>query len=224
MSMFLGLRSMSYLPVESMTTGGLLWFPNLTIADPYYLLPLLTSATLYLQFKFAADGANIQNVGPIAKGVMKAMPILLVPMTINFPAVTKMTSSIKLLANNVFILQAITFYWFTTNIISVAQSRFVRIGFIREKLGIPKMISWDKNTLPIKEKGFRESIRECKVTSYVVRKLYFNSKSFAAMDNWRVQADVADRRSYDEQSFREAGLDKPKRTYRFDPTQPRLKQ
>jgi len=36
---------MADLPVESMTTGGLLWFTDLTITDPYYALPLLTAAT-----------------------------------------------------------------------------------------------------------------------------------------------------------------------------------
>jgi YidC/Oxa1 family membrane protein insertase len=32
-----------------METGGALWFENLCMADPFYLLPLLTSSTLYLQ-------------------------------------------------------------------------------------------------------------------------------------------------------------------------------
>jgi len=33
----------------SMETGGALWFENLCMADPFYLLPILTSSTLYLQ-------------------------------------------------------------------------------------------------------------------------------------------------------------------------------
>ena len=37
---------MANLPVETMQTGGLLWFPDLTLADPLHLLPFLTSATL----------------------------------------------------------------------------------------------------------------------------------------------------------------------------------
>jgi hypothetical protein len=32
-----------------METGGALWFENLCMSDPFYLLPLLTSTTLYLQ-------------------------------------------------------------------------------------------------------------------------------------------------------------------------------
>lgn len=43
---------------------------------------------------------------------------------------------------------------------------------------------------------------------------------FLALDNWKVQADIVDRRVYDEQMFREAGHKVPKVTYKFDPTKP----
>ena len=39
---------MSYLPIESMKTGGLFWFPDLTSADPYFILPLLCAGTMLL--------------------------------------------------------------------------------------------------------------------------------------------------------------------------------
>ena len=39
---------MANLPVESMKTGGMLWFTDLTIPDPYFLLPVMTAATLFL--------------------------------------------------------------------------------------------------------------------------------------------------------------------------------
>lgn len=47
-SFFLGIRQMANLPLESMKTGGLLWFPDLTIADPYFLLPMLSAASMLL--------------------------------------------------------------------------------------------------------------------------------------------------------------------------------
>ncbi len=47
-SMFLGLRKMANAPVESLTTGGMLWFKDLTVVDPYFCLPLLTACTLAL--------------------------------------------------------------------------------------------------------------------------------------------------------------------------------
>lgn len=47
-SVFMGLRGMANVPIESLRTGGMLWFTDLTLADQYYLLPIITSATLYL--------------------------------------------------------------------------------------------------------------------------------------------------------------------------------
>ena len=88
MSMFFGLRSMCYLPVESFTWGGLAWFGDFTVADPYYLLPALTSATLYLHLYLAADGASLDQAGPIMRRVMLAMPIFLFPLTMSFPSVS----------------------------------------------------------------------------------------------------------------------------------------
>lgn len=45
LSVFVGVRQMANLPVESMKEGGILWFTDLTVPDPFWLLPLLTSAT-----------------------------------------------------------------------------------------------------------------------------------------------------------------------------------
>lgn len=38
---------MSYLPVPSMQTGGLWWFTDLTAADPYFILPLAVTGTMF---------------------------------------------------------------------------------------------------------------------------------------------------------------------------------
>ena len=51
MSFFIGLRGMANCPVESLSTGGILWFENLTLTDPYYLLPLTTCLTTYFQVR-----------------------------------------------------------------------------------------------------------------------------------------------------------------------------
>ena len=86
-SMFLGLRGMANLPVPSFETASFLWITDLTLRDPYYLTPAFITATMYLQFYLAADGANLQNMGPIAKGVMKVLPLGLFFICFKFPAV-----------------------------------------------------------------------------------------------------------------------------------------
>lgn len=51
---------MANLPVDSLKTGGLYWFTDLTLADPYYILPMITSltllATLEVSFRFSLRG------------------------------------------------------------------------------------------------------------------------------------------------------------------------
>lgn len=44
----MGLRGMANVPVESLRTGGIWWFTDLTVPDQYFLLPIITSATLLL--------------------------------------------------------------------------------------------------------------------------------------------------------------------------------
>ena len=41
LSFFIAIRRMAAVPVESMKTGGMLWFEDLTVPDPYYILPVL---------------------------------------------------------------------------------------------------------------------------------------------------------------------------------------
>ena len=41
LSFFIAIRRMAAVPVESMKTGGALWFTDLTVPDPYYILPVL---------------------------------------------------------------------------------------------------------------------------------------------------------------------------------------
>jgi len=184
MSMFMGLRGMANLPVPSMETESFLWISDLSLRDPYFLTPIFISGTMYLQFYLAADGANLQQMGPIAKGVMRIVPIGLFFITFKFPA-------------------ALTIYWSTANVISVLQASLVRQPAVRKKLGIPEFKRHRKTGKS--QKGFVQSVRE-------------------AIDNSRNAANVADRRQYDEQKFREAGMTKPQRTFKFDPTKPFVKR
>ena len=45
-SFFIAIRRMASVPVESMKSGGALWFTDLTAPDPYYILPFLSCASL----------------------------------------------------------------------------------------------------------------------------------------------------------------------------------
>jgi YidC/Oxa1 family membrane protein insertase len=57
-SAFRCLRAMSSLPVPGMANDGYLWFTDLTVRDPYCVLPVVTTALFYTIFKviFASTG------------------------------------------------------------------------------------------------------------------------------------------------------------------------
>ena len=71
-----------------MTDGGLFWFTDLTVCDPYRLLPFITSGTLYIQLKLGTEGANLDAMSPITKKVLALMPVPLFFLTWNLPAVS----------------------------------------------------------------------------------------------------------------------------------------
>jgi membrane protein insertase Oxa1/YidC/SpoIIIJ len=47
-SMFFSLRSMANLPVPQFLVGGTAWFPDLTMADPTYILPVAACGATWL--------------------------------------------------------------------------------------------------------------------------------------------------------------------------------
>jgi membrane protein insertase Oxa1/YidC/SpoIIIJ len=49
--MFRLIKAMAALPVPSLETGGLLWFSDLTVHDPLYILPLVSAAAMFLSMR-----------------------------------------------------------------------------------------------------------------------------------------------------------------------------
>ena len=95
------------------------------------------------QFKTGAEGAKLDHAGPLMKGFMYLMPLLIIPMTMNFAS-------------------GLTFYWACSNLISLVQARIFKIPQIRSFLKIPVMIDHKKAEVkvPGKKKGFRQSLRD----------------------------------------------------------------
>ncbi|CAH2294532.1 mitochondrial inner membrane OXA1L [Pelobates cultripes] len=138
-SFFMALRQMSYLPVPSLQTGGLWWFTDLTAADPFYILPVFVTCTMWAVLELGAEsGVNNPNLR-IMKTVFRVMPLVILPLTMNFPT-------------------AVFMYWVTSNIFSLAQVSFLRIPYVRNKLRIPERIKHDPSSLPQQE-GFLKSLK-----------------------------------------------------------------
>jgi len=190
-SMFIGLRGMANCPVDSMKTGGLSWFSDLTVPDPYYILPILTSVTLFVQFYLGVEyGTKLNQSKGIGKVLMFAFPPLLLLFTHSFPA-------------------ALTFYWLTTNIFSVGQASLLRTDRVRKLpfINIPEIKEPEK--MPERKgpkKSFIEGIRETMDNSKIMSKMQMQQQHQFGRD-------------YDEKQFKEAATRKI-RTFKYDPTKP----
>lgn len=102
-------------------------------------------------FQLGTDTARLsaQN-GVMIKYVMRALPLVVLPFTLNFPG-------------------AILCYWVSSNFISLLQVGFLKIPKVRDYFKIEPLQTHDPSTLPIKPKGFREGVKECKclIISYL---------------------------------------------------------
>jgi YidC/Oxa1 family membrane protein insertase len=119
-SFFMALRKMAELPVETFKTGGMLWFQDLTQVDPYYLLPTISCVGMLINIELGSDGTNPSNQTRMVRNVLRGMILLSIPFTAQMPA-------------------AVFMYWLTANMFSMSQLAFLKINWLRQKLGIPKV-------------------------------------------------------------------------------------
>lgn len=130
---FMGLRGMAELPVESMKTGGILWFQDLAQADPYYGLAALTSLTLATIVRVGAENPNTTAIARKTGMVLSGISFLFV---MNFPA-------------------ALGCYWVTTNFISLFQAFLFTLKPVKKFFNIPEIVQ----VTPQNNKG-NKSLRE----------------------------------------------------------------
>ncbi|XP_041842055.1 mitochondrial inner membrane protein OXA1L isoform X2 [Melanotaenia boesemani] len=139
-SFFIALRKMAYLPVPSLQTGGALWFTDLTAADPFYILPIAVTGTMFLILELGAEsGIDNPNLRAM-KTVFRVMPLIILPLTINFPT-------------------AVFTYWLTSNCFSLGQVALLTNPVVRRKLKIPEKIKHPASAMPQNE-GLIESMRK----------------------------------------------------------------
>jgi len=87
--------------LESFRTGGLLWFQDLTVYDPLYILPVLYIATMMVSQEIA-----MKNTAPEQKRIMRFLPLVFGIVLIRFPA-------------------GLFVYWVTSNVISIFQNLLI---------------------------------------------------------------------------------------------------
>ena len=116
--MFLGVRGMAELPIESFKTEGLLHIVDLSTRDPLFILPTLTMSSLALSLYLGAEGIPMHDFPPIFKKIMMLIPVVAFIPVAYFPA-------------------GMSLYWVTSNFFSLGQFLLFRSEFGKKLFRIP---------------------------------------------------------------------------------------
>ncbi|XP_037358923.1 mitochondrial inner membrane protein OXA1L isoform X1 [Talpa occidentalis] len=146
-SFFIALREMANLPVPSLQTGGLLWFQDLTLSDPTYILPLVVTATMWGVLELGAETGMQSSDIQWMRNFIRVMPLAVLPITIHFPT-------------------AVFVYWLSSNVFSLAQVTCLRIPAVRTVLKIPQRVVHDPSKLLPREsfiKSFKTGWKNAEV-------------------------------------------------------------
>eukprot|EP01080_Neovahlkampfia_damariscottae_P005040 gene5040-8636_t len=121
-SYFITLRGMNT-SVESFKEGGLLWFTDLTLADPTYILPFISTFLVFMNMELSRMmGGSQMQIPSKFTNIMKWG--LRGVMLLSFPFICRFETSFMV-------------YWITTNLFTCFQTFFLNLPIVKEKLGIP---------------------------------------------------------------------------------------
>lgn len=118
-SFFLALRKLAEVESDALAHGGMAWFENLAAPDPFYALPVVTAGTFLVMVQLGAESGGAQ-MPRMMMHMMRALAVVMVPFTANFPAV-------------------LFCYWLPNNLFSIAQGAAMRAGVIRRAMGLPPL-------------------------------------------------------------------------------------
>ncbi|BAM79044.1 similar to mitochondrial inner membrane protein OXA1 [Cyanidioschyzon merolae strain 10D] len=118
-SFFLGLRKIAKIYPDELRNGGLGWFRDLSLPDPFYGLPALTSATMLFMIQMGTETGGAQ-LPPFALNLMRIFALILLPLTAQFPAI-------------------LFCYWLPNNLFSMLQAFALRHQRVRRWLGCPPL-------------------------------------------------------------------------------------
>jgi YidC/Oxa1 family membrane protein insertase len=80
------------------TSGGILWFQDLSVQDPFYILPILSAVTM-----LAASEITSKYIDPQQRWLMRTLPVVFTVFLLTFPA-------------------GLFMYWITSNLVTLAQN------------------------------------------------------------------------------------------------------
>ncbi|KAH7330454.1 60Kd inner membrane protein-domain-containing protein [Rhexocercosporidium sp. MPI-PUGE-AT-0058] len=109
---FVILRAMSNIPVPGLETGGFLWLYNLSIPDPYLILPATTAAVLHWVLRKGGDTGSMNLSPEMTRAMIWGLPAVSAIFTWWLPA-------------------AVQISFFVSGVLSLIQSTLFRTPWFR---------------------------------------------------------------------------------------------
>ncbi|MGX5175586.1 membrane protein insertase YidC [Aliikangiella sp. IMCC44653] len=111
MPVFIALYWVLMESVELRHAPFMLWITDLSVKDPYYILPLLMGASMYLMQKMQPTAPTMD---PMQQKMMQMMPVFMTVFFVFFPA-------------------GLVLYWLMNNLISISQQLYITNQFNKEQ-------------------------------------------------------------------------------------------
>jgi YidC/Oxa1 family membrane protein insertase len=116
--MFFGIKKVSTYFPDELKTGGMLWFVDLSVPDPMYILPLMSSATFLLLIELGKDQMLRAGGSSVAMlNVFRFMCVVSLPLVVNFEA-------------------SMLVYWISNNLLTCCQTLALQTPTLRKQFGI----------------------------------------------------------------------------------------
>jgi len=136
LGMFFGVKRLCELPLEQLKWSGLSYLPDLTVADPTYMLPLAMAVLINLQLSVGAKEMTTDAAQTLHLfNFFKVITFVSVPFMANLPA-------------------GVLVYLITGVVSMIAQTYILRVPAVRRMLKIPII----PDTMRIKPPTFMESV------------------------------------------------------------------
>ncbi len=100
MPVFVALFNILYMTIDLRQAPFILWVTDLSVQDPYYVLPVIMGVTMVIQQKITPT-----TMDPTQAKIMLVLPVFMTFLFVNFPA-------------------GLVLYWLTNNVLTISQQVF----------------------------------------------------------------------------------------------------
>jgi YidC/Oxa1 family membrane protein insertase len=109
MPVFVALFNILYTTIDLRQAPFMLWITDLSVQDPYYVLPVIMGATMFIQQKITPT-----TMDPTQAKIMLVLPVGMTFLFVNFPA-------------------GLVLYWLTNNTLTISQQLITDRFLFRDK-------------------------------------------------------------------------------------------